>query len=65
MIGQLVVLLIICVIIALIWWVCDYLPVPEPLNKLIKVVSVVIGCIAVIYILLAIAGVGGGLPQLK
>jgi hypothetical protein len=65
MIGQLVVLLVICVIIAMIWWVCDYLPVPEPLNKLIKIVSVVIGCIAVIYILLAIAGMGGGLPALK
>lgn len=64
MIGILIQLLILCVVIGVIWWVCDYLPVPEPLNKLIKVVSIVIGCIIIIYALLSIAGIGGGLPKL-
>lgn len=56
MINTLIYLLIICVVIGLIWWVVDYLPVPEPLNKLIKVVSIVIGVIVIIYALLGIAG---------
>jgi hypothetical protein len=65
MIGTLVYLLVVCVIIGLVWWIVDYLPVPEPLNKLIKVVTIVIGAIIIIYALLSIAGVGGGLPSLR
>ena len=64
MIGTLVYLLVVCVIIGLVWWIVDYLPVPEPLNKLIKVVTIVIGAIIIIYALLSIAGMGGGLPKL-
>ena len=62
MIGALITLLVICIIIGLIWWVCDFLPVPQPLNKLIKVVSIVIGVIAIVYVLMAIAGIGGIAP---
>ena len=65
MIGTLVYLLVVCVIIGLVWWIVDYLPVPEPLNKLIKVVTIVIGAIIIIYALLSIAGVGGELPSLR
>jgi hypothetical protein len=65
MIGTLISLLVVCVVVGLIWWVCDYLPVPEPLNKLIKVISIVIAVIIIIYALMNIAGVGGGLPSLK
>lgn len=64
MIGTLIYLLVVCVIIGLVWWIVDYLPVPEPLNKLIKVVTIVIGAIIIIYALLSIAGVGG-LPSLR
>jgi hypothetical protein len=39
-----------------VWWVCDFLPVPEPLNKLVKVLSIVIGVIVIIYALLGLAG---------
>lgn len=56
MIHTLVYLLVVCVVIGLVWWVVDYLPVPEPLNKLIKVVSIVIGAIVIIYALLGLAG---------
>jgi hypothetical protein len=62
MIETLIGLLIVCVVIGLIWWVCDYLPVPEPLNKLIKVVSIVIGVIIIIYALL---GLTGHMPALR
>jgi hypothetical protein len=63
MIGTLIYLLVVCVIIGIVWWVCDFLPVPEPLNKLIKVVSIVIGAIIIIYALMSLGGVGG-MPKL-
>lgn len=56
MIHTLIYILVIGVIIGVIWWVVDYLPVPPPLNKLLKVVSIVIGAIAIIYALLGMAG---------
>jgi len=63
MLHTLIYLLVVCVVIGLVWWVVDYLPVPEPLNKLIKVVSIVIGVIVIIYALLGLAGIAdGGLP---
>jgi hypothetical protein len=61
MINTLIYLLVVCVIIGVIWWIVDYLPVPEPLNKLIKVVSIVIGAIVIIYALLGIAGMAPAL----
>ena len=57
MIGTLLQVLVTAVVVGIIWWVCDFLPVPEPLNKLIKVVSVVVGAVAICYALLGIAGV--------
>jgi hypothetical protein len=57
MVESLIYLLVVCVIIGVVWWVVDYMPVPQPLNKLIKVVSIVIGVIIVIYVLLGIAHV--------
>ena len=66
MIATLIYLLVVCVIIGLVWWIVDYLPVPEPLNKLIKIVTIVIGAIVIIYALMSIAGIGGGgLPKLS
>jgi len=62
MLGTLIYLLIVCVVIGLVWWVVDYLPVPEPLNKLIKIVSIVIGVVIIIYALLGLAGMA---PALK
>jgi len=64
MIQILIWLLVIAIVIGMVWWLLDYLPVPEPLNKLIKVVSIVVGVIAVIYALLQLAGIGGGIPAL-
>lgn len=61
MLGTLVYLLVVCIVIGVVWWLADYLPVPEPLNKLLKVVSIVIGVIIFIYALLGIAGVAPNL----
>jgi len=57
MLAILINLLIIVLVIGVVWWLIDYLPVPEPLNKLVKVVTIVIGAIAIIYALLGLAGV--------
>jgi len=57
MIMQLVYVLIVAVVVGLVWWVCDFLPVPEPLNKLIKVISIVIGVIAIVVVLMRLAGI--------
>jgi hypothetical protein len=57
MINILITLLIIAVVVGLIWWVLDYLPVPDPLNRIAKVVSMVIAIVFVIILLLRLAGV--------
>jgi preprotein translocase subunit SecE len=65
MIGTLIYVLVVCIIIGLVFWIADYLPVPEPLNKLLKIVAIVIGVLIIIYALLSLGGMGGGLPSLK
>lgn len=62
MISVLVTLLIVAVVVGLIWWVCDYLPVPPPMNKLVKVISMIIGVIIIIWALLGVGGVVVGPP---
>ena len=64
MISLLVYLLVVGLIVGLIWYVCDALPIPEPLNKVVKIVSVVVGVLIVIIALLQIGGVNTGLPRL-
>jgi L-asparagine transporter-like permease len=56
MISLLFTLLIVGVVIGLVYWVVDFLPVPEPFNKIIKVVAVVVFVIVVIYILMGLIG---------
>jgi hypothetical protein len=56
MLTSLITILVIAVIVGLIWWVCDFLPVPEPLNRLVKILAIVIGAIAIIYALLGLVG---------
>jgi hypothetical protein len=63
MIGTLVQLLIVCIVIGLVWWLVDFVPVPEPLNRLIKVVAIVIGAIVIIYALLGLAGMAPSLAR--
>lgn len=65
MIGTLIYVLVVAIVIGFVWWICDFLPVPEPLNKLVKVVAIVVGFIVIIYALLSIAGMGPGLPDLR
>lgn len=65
MIGTLVYVLVVCIVIGLVWWIVDFVPVPAPLNRMVKMISVVVGVIIVIYALLSLVGIGGGLPALR
>jgi len=60
MISLLVTLLVVCLVIGLIWYVVDAIPVPDPLNRIAKIVSVVIGCLIIIMLLLDVAGYNTG-----
>jgi hypothetical protein len=61
---ELLVSLVVCwLIIGLIIWVVDYVPVPHPINKIIKVVAIVIGAVWTIYLLLGLAGNVPRLPR--
>ena len=63
MLQLLVYIIIIMLVIGIAWWLCDYLPVPAPLNHIVKIVIIVIGAIALIYILLGLAGNAPNLPR--
>ena len=62
MITALIYLLVVVLVVGLIYWVIDAVPVPQPLNKFAKIAVVVIGCIVVIMVLLNAAGMNTGLP---
>jgi hypothetical protein len=62
MISILIWLLILCIICALAWWIITQLPLPAPIQKVAQVVIVVIFVIAIIYMLLPLAG---GAPRLN
>ena len=61
MLAALIQLLIILIVIGVVWWLLDFVPVPEPLNRLAKVVTIVIGVIVIIYTLLHLAGMAPAL----
>jgi hypothetical protein len=71
MIGALITLLIYVVVLALLWWLANYIldnfPLPEPAGRIVRVAVVVIIVIAAIYMLLGIFGVVGfeGVPRLR
>jgi hypothetical protein len=54
--NLLVYIIVVALVVGVAYWLIDYLPVPEPLNKIIKVLIIVIGAIALIYALLGITG---------
>lgn len=62
MIQALITILVVCIVIGLIYWVLDAIPVPQPLNKFAKIAIVVIGVIVVIAVLLGLGGINTGLP---
>jgi hypothetical protein len=65
MISILIYILVVALVVGLIYYVVDALGVPEPLNRIVKVVAMVVGCLIVIMVLLQIGGVDTGLPRLR
>ena len=57
MLGALISLLVIVIVIGLVYWVIDAIPVPQPLNRFAKIAVIVIGVIAIIYVLLGMGGI--------
>jgi hypothetical protein len=66
MIGLLIYLAVFVIVAALVWWVLQQLPLPEPIAKIVLILFVVICAIILISILLSMVG-GGGLhvPTLR
>lgn len=62
MIHALVYLVVIILIIGLVYYVIDAIPVPEPLNRFAKIAIMVVGCLFVILFLLQFAGISTGWP---
>jgi hypothetical protein len=66
MLGQLVQLVVYLVVVGcVIWlllWLVDYIPVPEPFNKVAKIAIMVVAVLIVCYVLL---GLVGDTPRLR
>jgi hypothetical protein len=56
MIETLIYIIVLCVVVGVAWWIFDYLPVPEPLNKIGKVVVMIVALIILVYLLLGLVG---------
>jgi hypothetical protein len=55
-----IVLLVVGLLIWLAFYVLDNVPIPEPFNRIIRVVIVVVAVLILIVFLLNLAGIGGG-----
>jgi dolichyl-phosphate-mannose--protein O-mannosyl transferase len=62
-IGLLIYLIIAGAAVALVWYVVDAIPIPNPLGRIIKIVVMVVACVIVLAILLQFAG--GSIPSLR
>ena len=54
-------LLILALVVGLVIYAVDALAVPDPLNRYIKVVAIVLACLLIIILLLDVVGSGPGL----
>lgn len=69
MIGELITLIIYLLVLGIILWliyyVLDAIPIPEPINRIVKIAVVVIVSLVVIVLLLQLIGVNlGNVPRL-
>ena len=60
MMSILITLVVVCLVVGLLWYVLDALPVPDPLNRFAKIAAVVVGCLIIIMLLLDVAGYSTG-----
>lgn len=59
MINGLITLLIIALVLGLIFWAIDWMGIPQPFNKGLKAVLVLVGLIVLINFLMGLTGSGG------
>lgn len=59
MIELLVYLAVFVIVVIVIWYILSQLTLPEPLNKILMIVLVVVGAIILIGLLLNLTGHGG------
>jgi len=60
MLSTLIYMLCVFLVIGIVWWLIDFIPVPAPLNRWAKVIVIVVGAIFLIGILLNLGGVNVG-----
>jgi len=66
MLSLLVYLAVFVIVAALVWWVLQQIPLPEPIAKIVLIIFVVICALILISILLSVVGGGGvHLPVLR
>jgi hypothetical protein len=54
-------LVIVGILLALLYWIVDTIPLPAPINRIVKVVAVVICALVLILLLLQLLGTGAGI----
>lgn len=52
-------IVVVCLILGLVVYAADAIPIPEPFNRLIKIAATVIGVLIICLLLLRVAGVAG------
>lgn len=56
MISLLIYILVLCIVLGLIWWIISVIPLPAPAKQIASVVIVVIFVLALVFMLLPLAG---------
>jgi hypothetical protein len=57
LINLLIYVLVVGLVIGVIYWAADAVPLPPPINKVVKVLAIVIGALVLILLLLQLAGI--------
>jgi hypothetical protein len=65
MIELLVWLAVLVIVVLVVWYLLQQMGLPEPAQRIITIVLVVIVAVIAIGILLQFAGIGGGFPRLR
>lgn len=57
LINLLIYLLVVGLVLAVVFWALDALPVPQPFHNIIRMIAIIIAALIVISVLLQLAGV--------
>jgi hypothetical protein len=57
MLQALIMIFVIAIVAALIYWALDAIPVPQPINRWAKIAIVFVAAIFLIYVLLGLGGI--------